>query len=227
MNETPIVDGTVTDRAVSADGHRGDAFVLSAAGSEPAAGTTIRSYTWTLDGRELGHGQKLRWAAPRAGRKYGIVLTATASNGARSQLTFTLETVLRLRHATVHFAYDSPQLSASDTETLDRLAAGLRATLRRHRYTTATITCAGYASASIFPFGAHNPANELRLSRERAQGVGDALARALPSGTKLVTKWYAGNDPIATNFSLAGQAQNRRVTITVSIALNVVRIDAH
>jgi len=227
VNETPIVHGTVTADALSAAGHRGDVFTLSAAGSKPAAGTTIRTYSWTLDGREIGHAKTLTWAAPRAGRIYHIVLAVTASTGATSQLTFTLETVLRISHTTVHFAYDSPKLSANDAETLKRLAAGVRATLHRHRYATATITSAGYASASIFPFGVHNPANEQRLSRERAQGVRNYLARALRStATKFLTAWYAGNDPIATNFTLAGQAENRRVTITISIALNTVRADA-
>jgi outer membrane protein OmpA-like peptidoglycan-associated protein len=226
VNATPLLHATVIAHAASGTGHRADVFTLSATGSTPAAGTNIRSYSWTLDGEVLGHGEKLRWAAPRAGRTYHIVLSVTALTGAISQLAFTVKTVLRIRHTTVHFAYNSPQLGASDAEKLNRLAVGLRATLRRHRYATATITCAGYASASIFPFGAQNPANELRLSRERAQGVSKALARALGSRTKLVTKWYGGNDPIATNFTLAGQAQNRRVTITVSTEFNSVRIDA-
>ncbi|MGH2872526.1 MAG: LamG-like jellyroll fold domain-containing protein, partial [Solirubrobacteraceae bacterium] len=42
VNETPIIDGTATAHAGSAAGHRGHVFTLSAAGTKPAAGTTIR-----------------------------------------------------------------------------------------------------------------------------------------------------------------------------------------
>jgi len=53
------------------------------------------------------------------------------------------------------------------------------------------------------------------LSKARADAVGEALAPKLKSGQRIQTEGRAESEPIASNESTEGRAQNRRVEIIV------------
>lgn len=55
----------------------------------------------------------------------------------------------------------------------------------------------------------------LRLSRNRAQGVGDYLATQNVDPARFTRKGYGMSDPVASNDTPEGRAQNRRVEVAI------------
>jgi outer membrane protein len=104
----------------------------------------------------------------------------------------------------VTFNTDSAVLSAQSSEVLD----GVVATLRQRPDATAEVR--GYTDAT------GKPAHNLSLSQHRAQAVVDYLvAHGIPSA-HLNAKGLGADDPVASNATAAGRAENRRVTIKFS-----------
>jgi outer membrane protein OmpA-like peptidoglycan-associated protein len=210
----PTVRGRVAGSGTDAEGRL--VLILSADGSKAAPGSRITAYTWSLDGTIISRRKTLRFRPPAVNRVATITLTVRASNGTSRRATFTVRVSERHLRATPRFAYNSPSLTAAGRATLTRLARRLNLLVGGNPQTTA-ISVTGHASASIDPFGAHNPANELRLSRQRAQTTSALLARALKAAhPRLVVRWRGGDDPIASNLTLEGQALNRRVDVSVT-----------
>lgn len=55
----------------------------------------------------------------------------------------------------------------------------------------------------------------LKLSRERAETVRDALIKRGVAPQRLVAKGYGESEPIAPNLTRAGRAKNRRVDFSI------------
>jgi len=58
-----------------------------------------------------------------------------------------------------------------------------------------------------------NPAHNLQLSQRRAQAVVDYLVAHGVSSSQLRSEGFGADNPVASNATAAGRAQNRRVTI--------------
>lgn len=104
--------------------------------------------------------------------------------------------------ASVLFDKDSAVLRPSALPPIQKVAAQL-ATAR------GTVLVTGYTDN----LGSHE--HGVQLSRERAAAVARALTPLLPPGTPVRTAGLAEADPVASNDTEQGRAQNRRVTITV------------
>ena len=61
-----------------------------------------------------------------------------------------------------------------------------------------------------------NDAINIPLSGNRAKSVADYLISQGVAGDHVTSKGFGSADPVATNDTVAGRAQNRRVVITVS-----------
>ncbi len=78
----------------------------------------------------------------------------------------------------------------------------------KHYYKTQIIV-AGYTDDT------GTPQYNLQLSRKRAQAVADYLIAQGVQPIRIQTVGYGEADPVASNATAAGRAQNRRVTITL------------
>lgn len=222
---SPRAEGTIIVGKLTAGDGRW--FTLTPKGTSAGAGTLITGYTWTEDGKTLGHGRTLKFDARKANHVYTIVLTVTASDGKTSSVSFHVEAVRHTQTAAPRFAYNSPLLSTADRATITAVAHKLARYLHE-RDAAVSASVHGYASASEMPFGAQFPANELLLSRERAQAVTALLRRKLGKDhVRITTAWFGGSDPVASNLTLAGQAQNRRVNIAVTTTYVVASVKKH
>lgn len=105
--------------------------------------------------------------------------------------------------ANVLFAFDKADLTPKAGAVLDDLTARIR------KARAARLRVDGYTD------NVGDPAYNLQLSRRRADAVRDHLARALGPGVSIATAGHGEQDPIADNATTAGQAKNRRVTVTV------------
>jgi outer membrane protein OmpA-like peptidoglycan-associated protein len=114
--------------------------------------------------------------------------------------------------ADVLFAFDRADLSPSAQGRLDDTAAALPAS-------TGPIQVDGYTDAE------GDRAYNQSLSERRARAVADALGRAQPAvSARLAPQGHGAADPVAPNTkpdgsdNPAGRAENRRVTITYTVA---------
>jgi OOP family OmpA-OmpF porin len=101
----------------------------------------------------------------------------------------------------VHFAFDSDRLNPSAQGTLDQAADGLR-----------------NQPAIPYEVGGHTDsvgsnAYNQDLSQRRAQSVYEYLVSHGVSAGQLSTRGYGETQPVATNETPAGRAENRRVEI--------------
>jgi outer membrane protein OmpA-like peptidoglycan-associated protein len=56
----------------------------------------------------------------------------------------------------------------------------------------------------------------MELSRRRAEAVGDYLQKNYELGSdRVVNNWYGAQNPIASNDTEEGRAQNRRVEVSI------------
>lgn len=76
-------------------------------------------------------------------------------------------------------------------------------------------------SVSVFYVDGHTDssgamAENLELSKQRAQMVVDYLTNAGIAADKIVMRWHGERYPVASNRSVKGRAQNRRVTVRLN-----------
>lgn len=106
--------------------------------------------------------------------------------------------------SSVTFGFDSSELTGGARAALNDVTAIMR------EYPETRITVAGYTDST----GAED--YNQRLSEQRAAAVGDYLAQGGVARQRLVMIGYGESQPVASNATEQGRAQNRRVAITLT-----------
>ncbi|GED22661.1 OmpA family protein [Halomonas halmophila] len=106
--------------------------------------------------------------------------------------------------SSVTFGFDSSELTSSATSALNDVSRVLT------EYTDTRINIAGHTD-SIGDAGYNQ-----QLSERRAQAVGQYLARSGVATSRLNMQGYGESQPVASNDTESGRAQNRRVELTLS-----------
>jgi len=101
----------------------------------------------------------------------------------------------------VNFEYDSAKLTAGSAATLDKVAASLI------EHTEAKIEIDGHTDSK------GNDAYNLKLSQRRAQAVKEYLVSKGVNEAQLTAQGYGEKQPVASNDTEEGRAQNRRVEL--------------
>jgi outer membrane protein OmpA-like peptidoglycan-associated protein len=112
----------------------------------------------------------------------------------------------------VDFEFNSLRLTEPARETLDEVAAAL------HKQPEMQVEIQGYTDSI------GTDAYNLTLSQKRAQAVKAYLVDKGLSDSSLTAKGYGKADPIASNASKEGRAQNRRVAFAVTNAPSHVKV---
>ncbi|VXC79044.1 putative outer membrane lipoprotien [Pseudomonas sp. 8Z] len=103
----------------------------------------------------------------------------------------------------ITFATDSAQISSSFYKPLNDLANSLR------QYNQNSIEVVGHTDST----GSH--AYNMDLSQRRAQGVADYLLAQGVDPSRMSTRGMGPDQPVASNDTVDGRAQNRRVEVTL------------
>lgn len=104
----------------------------------------------------------------------------------------------------VTFATNSAQLDAKASASLDQVAQVLA------KYTDTTIRVNGYTDST------GSDAINQPLSENRARSVSDYLVRSGVAANRITALGYGSRNPVASNDTVEGRAQNRRVEILVN-----------
>lgn len=112
----------------------------------------------------------------------------------------------------VDFEFNSAQLTAPARQTLDEVAASLV------KQPELKIEIQGYTDST------GSPEYNLRLSQKRAESVRDYLMGKGVNPAALTAKGFGVANPIATNKTTDGRAQNRRVAFQVTSAPPDVKV---
>ncbi|WP_129139773.1 MULTISPECIES: OmpA family protein [Modicisalibacter] len=104
----------------------------------------------------------------------------------------------------VTFGFDSSDLTAQARQALNDVTSVLR------EYPDTRITVAGYTDST------GKEAYNQRLSERRAAAVGDYLVQGGVESQRIQRVGYGERQPVASNDTEQGRAQNRRVEITVT-----------
>jgi OOP family OmpA-OmpF porin len=114
----------------------------------------------------------------------------------------------------VDFEYNSAQLTGPAQQTLDQVAVALAAQAEL------TVEIQGYTDST-------GPAEyNLRLSQRRADSVKEYLISKSVNGSMLTARGYGKQNPVASNGTAEGRAQNRRVAFEVTHVPAHVTVDA-
>lgn len=112
-------------------------------------------------------------------------------------------TVRLVMASDVTFKTDSADVNSSFYPTLDSVAIVLK------KYKNTSVTVSGYTDNT--GSAEHNQ----DLSERRAKSVADYLISQGASPNRFFTRGYGERNPVASNASSSGRAQNRRVEITL------------
>lgn len=112
----------------------------------------------------------------------------------------------------VTFAFNSSRLSASSRSVLEQVAAGLKAHPRLK------VQLQGYTDST------GTVAYNLKLSQRRAESVRRFILSEGVEPGQLQARGYGPADPIASNRTASGRAQNRRVVLEVLNNPNAVKV---
>ncbi|WNK20213.1 OmpA family protein [Halomonas piscis] len=104
----------------------------------------------------------------------------------------------------VTFDFDSAQLTGQAQNALNEVANVLS------QYQDTRVNIAGHTDST------GDASYNQRLSERRAQSVGNYLSQGGVASSRLNTTGYGENQPVASNNTDAGRAQNRRVEITLT-----------
>jgi len=104
----------------------------------------------------------------------------------------------------VTFAFDSSDLTPNALNALNDVARVLQ------QYPDTRVNIAGHTDST------GDAGYNQRLSERRASAVGNYLAQSGVTRNRLYTTGYGENQPVASNDSEQGRAQNRRVEITLT-----------
>ena len=106
--------------------------------------------------------------------------------------------------SSVTFGFDSAELTSDARSALNEVANVLT------QYTDTRVNIAGHTDST------GDASYNQRLSERRAQSVGSYLSQNGVSSMRLNTMGYGANQPVASNATEHGRAQNRRVEITLT-----------
>ncbi|WP_299316065.1 OmpA family protein [uncultured Halomonas sp.] len=106
--------------------------------------------------------------------------------------------------SSVTFGFDSSELTSSARNALNDVASIL------NQYTDTRVNIAGHTDST------GNADYNQRLSERRAESVGNYLAQSGVARNRLYMTGYGQTQPVASNATEEGRAQNRRVEITLS-----------
>ena len=133
-----------------------------------------------------------------------VAATTTASVGTLgAYLAGTEATPRTFEFDTMHFATASSDLTAPDKATVEDVAGVLG------KYPTTKVKIVGYADAS------GNAAANVKLGLDRANAVKAALAVKGIDAGRIATGSGGDADPVDTNATANGQAENRRTELVV------------
>ncbi|MBQ7907900.1 MAG: OmpA family protein [Elusimicrobiaceae bacterium] len=105
----------------------------------------------------------------------------------------------------IHFAYNSDKIAASSNRNLEATANVLK------KYPNNKVTVKGYTDSL------GDPLYNIDLSQRRAQAVADALVARGVNAENVTAVGFGSANPIATNKTSAGRAQNRRVELQIEV----------
>ena len=192
-------------------------YQLSGKGTTAAGGYKITSWVWKLGNKVVGRKETIDIKLPAYNTKYRYTLTVTQSGGetgsvgvtveetrAKGITTKTITTQLSISSDTL-FAWNSFALTSKAKAELNAVRAAIKA--------SKSVVISGYCddTGDNDPVTVGNSYN-VWLSTERALAVADFVyGNKIPKITKLVG--YGRTHFVATNATVAGRAENRRVTI--------------
>jgi len=204
QNQQPVCRLTVSERA-----QVGEAVQFDASASSDPDGDPL-TYTW-----DFGDGTApARVTVPRTTHAYtragNYTVKVTADNGrggicsATAPVTVVLRVVLQEKGGKVLFDFDKAELKP---EARRQLAVVLQALKEQPSLQTQIV---GHTD------GVGTDAYNIKLSQRRAESVAGYLAQNGVSRQSIKTDWRGKREPIASNATASGRAQNRRVEITLS-----------
>ncbi len=133
-----------------------------------------------------------------------IATTTTASVGVLAPYLAGNEATPRtFAFDTMHFATASSELTAADRSTVEQVAGVLG------KYPSAKVKVVGYADAR------GSSAANSKLGQDRADAVKAALVGKGVTGANVATGTGGANDPVDTNTTASGQAENRRTELVI------------
>jgi outer membrane protein OmpA-like peptidoglycan-associated protein len=106
--------------------------------------------------------------------------------------------------SSVTFGFDSSDLTTQARNALNDVSSVLT------QYPETRVNIAGHTDST------GDAGYNQRLSERRAQAVGNYLSQGGVASSRLYMNGYGENQPVASNESEAGRAQNRRVEITLT-----------
>lgn len=109
----------------------------------------------------------------------------------------------------ITFAYDDATLNPSFTGSLNQLAQTMK------QYDQTTIVVAGHTDSN------GSDAYNMNLSKQRAISVANYLVSQGVSASRIQAVGYGEAQPVASNATDAGRAQNRRVELTINTPQNM------
>ncbi len=127
---------------------------------------------------------------------------SAANNGCPVELTEEAKATLGAYAKTIQFNTGKSSFKPGVTATLDKVAGVMK------EFKEVKFNVEGHSDS------VGNDANNLKLSQRRAQAVLDYLATHGIEGSRLRAIGYGEANPIASNKTRAGRAQNRRVVLT-------------
>ncbi len=145
-------------------------------------------------------------AAPTTSAADGttVAATTTASVGALGAYLAGSEAAPRtFAFDAMHFATASSELTPADRATVEEVAGVLG------KYPTAKVKIVGYADAR------GTSAANVKLGQDRADAVKTALGAKNVDGGRVATGSGGDADPVDTNATAGGQAENRRTELVV------------
>jgi len=102
-----------------------------------------------------------------------------------------------------HFAFNAAALTAEGQAKVRGAAQMLK------RYPDRGIEVSGYTDST------ENDSRDRRLSERRAEAVKQILVESGVSASRITTAGYGAANPVASNATAEGRAQNRRVEIVL------------
>lgn len=181
--------------------------------SKGAIGTGVGAAGGALIGQLIGHNTTSTLigagVGAAAGGLVGVYMDRQASE-LRQQLQGTGVSVVRngkdiqlIMPGDITFATNSADINSQFYSTLNSVAIVLK------KYNKTSIEVAGYTDST------GTAQYNQQLSQRRAQSVANYLTSQGVAGNRFSTSGYGASNPVASNATAAGRAQNRRVTITL------------
>ncbi len=203
-NRPPVCRVTVAARA-----QVGEAVQFDASASSDPEGDPL-TYTWEF-GDDTAPARvtvpRITHAYTRAGN-YTAKVTVDDGRGGTCSATASVSVVLRVvlqeKGGKVLFDFDKATLRP---EALRQLGVVLQALKEQPNL---QVTIVGHTD------GVGSDAYNLKLSQRRAESVAQYLVSQGVPRQSITTDWRGKREPIASNATAAGRAQNRRVEITLS-----------